>query len=99
MSDTSKTRQMHSVAEIHTNANGDYYVVTTPHALNPTPIRQSYLAIGHKLIYPKKWGRKVGALELLEQKRKDQIRIIESAQKELESLDKCIESTKLWKDD
>ena len=99
MGDISKTRTMHLIGEIHRDVNGDYYVVTTPHAIYPTPIRKEYLAIGHRLIYPKVWGRKKGALELLNQKKADQIRIIERAKAEIDRLDKCIEQTEGWKDD
>ena len=90
---------MHLVAELHTNTDGEYYVVTVPHNDKPTVIRSEYLAFGPKLTYPKKWGKKAGALTLLNQKIEDQKRIIERAQIELNKLNKCIEATNKWKDD
>jgi hypothetical protein len=94
-----KTRQMHLVAELHTNKNGEYYVVTNPHSDVPTTIRQSYLPIGPKLIYPKRWGRKQGALQLLEMKIEDQNRILHNANIELQKLKVCEVDTLKWKDD
>jgi hypothetical protein len=95
-----KTRQMHLVAQLYTNdKTGEYYVVTTPHSDVPTTIRQSYLPIGPKLIYPKRWGRKQGALELLKAKIEDQNRILHNANIELLKLQACEVDTLKWKDD
>ena len=95
-----KTRQMHLVAQLYTNdKTGEYYVVTTPHSDVPTTIRQSYLPIGPKLIYPKKWGKKAGSLELLKWKIEDQKRILHNANKELSKLQACEVETLKWKDD
>ena len=94
-----KTRQMHLVAELYTNKNGEYYVVTNPHSDVPTTIRQSYLPIGPKLIYPKKWGRKQGALQLLKEKIEDQNRILHNANIELAKLKACEVDTLKWNDD
>lgn len=95
-----KTRQMHLVAQLYTNdKTGEYYVVTNPHSDEPTSIRKYYLPIGPKLIYPKRWGRKQGALELLKAKIEDQKRILHNANKELSKLQACEVETLKWKDD
>ena len=95
-----KTRQMHLVAQLYTNdKTGEYYVVTTPHSDERTTIRKYYLPIGPKLIYPKRWGRKAGALELLKAKIEDQKRILHNANKELAKLQACEVETLKWKDD
>ena len=95
-----KTRQMHLVAQLYTNdKTGEYYVVTNPHSDEPTSIRKYYLPIGPKLIYPKRWGKKAGALELLKAKIEDQKRILHNANKELSKLQACEVETLKWKDD
>jgi hypothetical protein len=95
-----KTRQMHLVAQLYTNdKTGEYYVVTNPHSDDPTSIRKYYLPIGPKLIYPKRWGKKAGALELLKAKIEDQKRILHNANKELSKLQACEVETLKWKDD
>jgi hypothetical protein len=48
--------------------------------------------------FPKKWGRKRGALSLLDFKIEDQERIINNAQLELEKLRECKEKTLEWKE-
>lgn len=97
--DINNTRQMHLVAELHTNNDGEYYVVTVRHSDVPTTIRQTYQPFGWKLQYPKKWGRKRGALELLNHKIEDQKRIINNATIELNKLNTCLTQTQNWSDD
>jgi hypothetical protein len=96
--DIKNTRMMHSIAELHTNPEGEYYVVVMEHSSVPTPIRQTYQPFGYRMQFPKKWGRKRGALSLLDFKIEDQERIINNARLELEKLRQCKEKTLEWKE-
>lgn len=97
--DIKNTRIMHSIAELHTNVNtGEYYVVVVEHSPQPTPIRQTYQPFGYRMQFPKKWGRKAGALSLLDFKIEDQEKIIRNAEKELKKLRECKEKTLEWKE-
>ena len=95
--DIKNTRMMHSIAELHTNPEGEYYVVVVEHNPQPTPIRQTYQPFGYRMQFPKKWGRKKGALSLLDFKIEDQEKIIRNAEIELEKLRECKEKTLEWK--
>jgi hypothetical protein len=96
--DIKNTRMMHSIAELHTNPEGEYYVVVVEHNPQPTPIRQTYQPFGYRMQFPKKWGRKRGALSLLDFKIEDQERIINNAQEELKKLRECKDKTLDWKE-
>jgi hypothetical protein len=48
--------------------------------------------------FPKKWGRKRGALSLLDFKIEDQEKIIRNAEAELIKLRECKSKTLEWKD-
>lgn len=99
MGDTTATRTLHLLAELHKDADGDYYVVVQQNTIKPTVIRQAYLAIGGRLTFPKKWGRKHGAIELLNQRIADQQMVIARASAELAALNKCLSVTQNWKDE
>jgi hypothetical protein len=64
-----------------------------------TLIRSDYKPFGNTLQYPKKWGRKRGALELLNFRIEDKQRVLADAQLELELLTACRDKVNEWAED
>ena len=85
----------HCNVELHINESGEYYPVTQ--CMDKyTLIRSDYKPFGNTLQYPKKWGRKRGALELLEFRIADKERVLADAQQELELLTACRDKVNEW---
>ena len=57
-------KDYHLSAEVWENDQGEYYVVVTQD-LYKRIYRETYLPMGHRLQFPKKWGNKKGATQLL----------------------------------
>ena len=88
----------HCNVELHINESGEYYPVTQ--CMDKyTLIRTEYIPFGNTLQYPKKWGRKKGALELLEFRIADKQRVLADAQLELELLTACRDKVNEWIED
>ncbi len=91
-------RGEHCNVFLHLNESGGYYPVTQCND-KWTLIKGEYLPIGNTLQYPKKWGRKKGALHLLDFRIADKLKVIEDAQKELELLTACRDGVLEWPDE
>ena len=88
----------HCNVELHINESGEYYPVTQ--CMDKyTLIRSEYKPFGNTLQYPKKWGRKKGALELLNFRIADKERVLADATKELELLTACRDNVNEWAED
>ena len=88
----------HCNVELFLNEQGEYYPVTQ--CMDKyTLIRSEYKPFGNTLQYPKKWGRKRGALELLEFRIADKQRVLADAQLELELLTACRDKVNEWIED
>ena len=88
----------HCNVELHINESGEYYPVTQ--CMDKyTLIRTEYIPFGNTLQYPKKWGRKKGALELLNFRIADKQRVLADATKELELLTACRDKVNEWIED
>ena len=85
----------HCNVELFLNEQGEYYPVTQ--CMDKyTLIRSEYIPFGNTLQYPKKWGKKKGALELLNFRIADKQRVLADAQKELEMLTACRDKVNEW---
>ena len=88
----------HCNVELFLNEQGEYYPVTQ--CMDKwTLIRSEYKPFGNTLQYPKKWGRKKGALELLNFRIGDKQRVLADAQMELELLTACRDKVNEWAED
>jgi hypothetical protein len=88
----------HCNVELFLNEGGEYYPVTQ--CMDKyTLIRTEYIPFGNTLQYPKKWGRKKGALELLNFRIADKQRVLADAQQELELLTACRDRVNEWIED
>ena len=88
----------HCNVELHINESGEYYPVTQ--CMDKyTLIRSEYKPFWNTLQYPKKWGRKKGALELLNFRIADKERVLADATKELELLTACRDKVNEWIED
>jgi hypothetical protein len=88
----------HCNVELFLNEQGEYYPVTQ--CMDKyTLIRSEYKPFGNTLQYPKKWGKKRGALELLNFRIADKQRVLADAQLELELLTACRDKVNEWIED
>ena len=88
----------HCNVELFINEQGEYYPVTQ--CMDKwTLLRSEYKPFGNTLQYPKKWGRKKGALELLNFRIADKQRVLADAQMELELLAACRDKVNEWAED
>ena len=88
----------HCNVELFLNEQGEYYPVTQ--CMDKyTLIRSEYIPFGNTLQYPKKWGKKRGALELLNFRIADKQRVLADAQLELELLTACRDKVNEWIED
>ena len=88
-------RTMHGNIQLHENESGEYYPVVEWDEV-PKLVRGEYIPIGNKIQFPKKWGRKRGALELLNFRIADKERVLADATKELELLTACRDKVREW---
>jgi hypothetical protein len=88
----------HCNVELFLNEQGEYYPVTQ--CMDKyTLIRSEYIPFGNTLQYPKKWGKKRGALELLNFRIADKQRVLADAHQELELLTACRNKVNEWIED
>ena len=85
----------HCNVTLHTNDSGEYYPVVQRMEKH-TQIRGTYYPIGNNLHYPRNWGKKKGALLLLESKLEDKIKQLKEAEDEIAKLSACIEKVNEW---
>ena len=85
----------HCNIELHTNESGEYYPVVNRMDKH-TNIRGEYHPIGNRLQYPRNWGKRKGAIVLLEHRIADKQRQLEEAISELAKLSECLERVKGW---
>ena len=90
-------KTMHHTAEIKENIAGGLYVVSIPH-WKPQLTKQSYLPLGNRLVYPKKWGAKRAAKLLLEFNIADKERVMRLTLERLEKLKECLIEVEYWSD-
>jgi hypothetical protein len=61
-----------------------------------TLIRGEYIPIGNTFQYPKNWGKRKGAMILLETRIEDKRKQLIEAEIELAKLSACLEQVKEW---
>lgn len=88
-------KTMHGNIQLHENEQGEYYPVVDWDD-SPKLVRGEYHPIGNRIKFPKIWGRKYGSTILLEHKIQQTINIIQEAQRELDKLNRCLNSVKQW---
>ena len=88
----------HCNIQLHTNESGEYYPVIN-RMDKQTLIRGEYIPIGNTFQYPKNWGRRKGAMILLEHRIEDKRKQLIEAEIELAKLSACLENVHLWEND
>ena len=85
----------HCNIELHTNDSGEYYPVIN--RLDKfTLIRGEYYPVGNHFQYPRNWGKRKGAMVLLEHRIRDKQAQLDEAVSELAKLSQCLEKVKEW---
>jgi transcription initiation factor IIE alpha subunit len=88
----------HCNVELHTNDSGEYYPVVN--RLDKfTLIRGEYHPIGNRFQYPRNWGKRKGAMILLEHRIGEKQKQLDEAVSELAKLSACLEKVHLWEND
>lgn len=90
-------RAEHCNIELHTNELGEYYPVVNRMEKH-TLIRGEYIPIGNHFQYPKNWGKRKGAIILLEHRIADKQKQLLEAQSEIAKLTACLDKVKEWDD-
>jgi hypothetical protein len=85
----------HCNIQLHTNELGEYYPVVN-RMDKQTLIRGEYIPIGNHFQYPKNWGKRKGAMILLETRIEDKRKQLIEAESELAKLSACLEKVKEW---
>jgi hypothetical protein len=85
----------HCNVELHTNDAGEYYPVIN-RMDKFTNIRGEYIPVGNHLQYPRNWGKRKGAMVLLETRIEDKIRVLRDTELELKKLTACLDKVKEW---
>jgi hypothetical protein len=85
----------HCNIQLHTNESGEYYPVIN-RMDKQTLIRGEYIPIGNTFQYPKNWGKRKGAMILLEHRIEDKRKQLIEAEIELAKLSACLEQVKEW---
>ena len=85
----------HCNIQLHTNELGEYYPVIN-RMDKQTLIRGEYIPIGNTFQYPKNWGKRKGAMILLETRIEDKRKQLIEAEFELAKLSACLEQVKEW---
>jgi hypothetical protein len=63
-----------------------------------TLIRGEYIPIGNHFQYPKNWGKRKGAIILLEHRIEDKRKQLLEAESEIAKLTACLDKVKEWDD-
>jgi hypothetical protein len=90
-------RAEHCNIELHTNELGEYYPVVNRMEKH-TLIRGEYIPIGNHFQYPKNWGKRKGAITLLEHRIADKQKQLIEAESEIAKLTACLDKVKEWDD-
>jgi hypothetical protein len=90
-------RAEHCNIELHTNELGEYYPVVNRMEKH-TLIRGEYIPIGNHFQYPKNWGKRKGAITLLEHRIADKQKQLIEAESEIAKLTACLDKVKDWDD-
>jgi hypothetical protein len=90
-------RAEHCNIELHTNELGEYYPVVNRMEKH-TLIRGEYIPIGNHFQYPKNWGKRKGAITLLEHRIADKQKQLLEAESEIAKLTACLDKVKEWDD-
>lgn len=85
----------HCNVVLHTNDANEYYPVIN-RMDKQTLIRGEYIPIGNTFQYPKNWGKRKGAMILLETRIEDKRKQLIEAEIELAKLSACLEQVKEW---
>jgi uncharacterized coiled-coil protein SlyX len=89
-------KTMHQTATIE-EINDKLHVVIQPQIYEAI-VKSEYLPVGNLFVFPKKWGRKRGAIELINKKIKDNEKLIEDAKHRLVMLTDCLNRVNEWTD-
>ena len=76
-------RETQEVMYLH-EKDGVWYILSEPKS--PGLVKKEYIPMGNRLVYPKKWGRKMAAEVLLSSLIEDNERICQVAKEKLEIL-------------
>ena len=90
-------RAEHCNIQLHTNELDEYYPVVNRMEKH-TLIRGEYIPIGNHFQYPKNWGKRKGAIILLEHRIQDKQKQLLEAESELAKLTACLDKVKEWDD-
>jgi hypothetical protein len=90
-------RAEHCNIQLHTNESGEYYPVVNRMEKH-TLIRGEYIPIGNHFQYPKNWGKRKGAITLLEHRIADKQKQLLEAESEIAKLTACLDKVKEWDD-
>ena len=90
-------RAEHCNIQLHTNESGQYYPVVNRMEKH-TLIRGEYIPIGNHFQYPKNWGKRKGAIILLEHRIEDKRKQLLEAESEIAKLTACLDKVKEWDD-
>ena len=85
----------HCNVELFTNDAGEYYPVVNRMDKH-TNIRGEYHPIGNRLQYPRNWGKRKGAMILLERRIEDKQKQLDEAVSELAKLSACLDKVRGW---
>ena len=89
----------HLSAEVWEDDEGQYYVVVTQDSYRRL-FRGEYLPMGNRLHFPKKWGKKKGANQLLDFLIASDEQLLKKTQQRLDKLKRCKDKVDTdWVDD
>jgi hypothetical protein len=88
----------HYSAEVWENDSGEYYVTVIQDSYKRL-YRGNYYPMGNRLFFPLKWGKKRGAVELLDFLIKSDEVLLEKTKQRLDKLKVCKNNVDGWVDD
>ena len=86
-------REMQEVMYLH-EEKGKWYILSEPKS--PGLVKKEYIPMGNRLVYPKKWGRKMAAEVLLSHLIEDNEEISRKANERLQYLYSLKEEVTIW---
>jgi hypothetical protein len=88
----------HFTAEVWENDEGDYYVTVIQDNYKKL-FRGAYYPLANRMHFPKKWGKKKGAMDLLNFLIEADEQLLLKTQQRLDKLKKCKINVDGWVDD
>lgn len=88
----------HYKSEVFEDDNGDYYVVVIQDS-NRTLFKREYYPAGNRMLFPKKWGKKRGAVTLLNHLIESDEILLKKTEERLNKLKACKLQVDMWLDD